>query len=86
MCLIILDDTNKPSRDQVLYCVYKTDDHMQEHTPKINNTDIFPTEGHQLPELSKNDEVDQDTFSLGAEDDNYSYDEKACGENSGTES
>ena len=73
MFLMILGDTNNPGLDQVLYCFYKTDYHMEEHAPNINNTDKFPPEGFQVPDLTKYDEVDQETFSIGAEYDYYSY-------------
>ena len=57
---IRLGDTKNPSIDQVINYVYKTDEHMEEHAPKINNTDTFPPEGHQATYLNKYYEVDQD--------------------------
>ena len=41
MFLIILGETNKPMMYKMLYYVYKTDKHMEEKTPKLNNTYIF---------------------------------------------
>ena len=52
MCLMIMGDTNKPMMDQLLYHVYKTDNHMAEHTTNLNNTVIFLPEGFQVPEIS----------------------------------
>ena len=67
-----------PRMDQVIYYVYKTDKHMEEQAPKLNNKDIFPPEGHQVPELTKDDEIDQDSLTSGAEDEYYSSDEYCC--------
>ena len=67
--LMRLGDTKKTRMDQLMYCVNKTDDHIEECAPNLNNTDILPPEGHQVPELTKDDKVDQDTLALGAEDD-----------------
>ena len=60
MCMMILVDTNRPRMDQVLCYVYKTDDHMEENSPKPNNIDIFPSEGHLVPDITKYYEVGQD--------------------------
>ena len=79
MCLMIRSDTNKPRIYQVLYYVYKTDDNMEEHCPNINNTDILPHEGHQVNDISEDDEVNQDTLSPGEDDEYYSSGEKYCG-------
>ena len=52
----------------MIYDVYKTYKHMEEHTPNVNNTYRFPPKGHQVPKLAEDDEVDQDTLDPGAED------------------
>ena len=41
---------------------------MEEHAPKLNNTDIFPPEGRQVPNITEDDEVDQDSLASGEED------------------
>ena len=38
MYLIRLGVTNKPRMYQVMYYVYKTDNYMKEHNPKLKNT------------------------------------------------
>ena len=86
MCLLILGVTNKPSMDQVLSYVYKTDYRMEEHDPKINNTNIFPPETHQFPGIIGDDYVDPDTLAPGAEDDYYSSAEESRGDDSDKES
>ena len=68
MYLMRLGDTDKSSMDQVIYCEYKSDEHVDEHAPKVNNSDIFPPEGHQVPNLTKDDEVGHDSLALGGED------------------
>ena len=57
---------------------------MEEHDTKINHTYISPTEGHQVTEIAKYNEVYQDSLALGEEDDYYSSEEDACGGRSGT--
>ena len=47
--------TNKPIMDQVLYYVYKNDDNMEKHYPKLSNIDILPSEGRQVTNLAKYD-------------------------------
>ena len=60
MCLMRLGDTNNPMIDKFLYFAYIIDNHMEEHAPNLNNTDIFPSEGHQVPGLIEDDEANQD--------------------------
>ena len=67
--MTILGDTKKPSMEQVLYYVYKNDEHMEEHAPKFNNIYIFPHKGHQVPKLVENDEFEQDKLDPGEEED-----------------
>ena len=62
-----LGDTNMPRMDQVIYYVYKTDKHMEEHAPKLKNTDIFPPECHQFTYIAKYDEVGHDALASGEE-------------------
>ena len=57
MWLMILGESNKPSMDQLMYYIYKTDEYMDEHDPNLNNTDILTTEGYQVPKLTKNYKV-----------------------------
>ena len=57
--MMTLGDTKNLRMDQVLYSVYKNDEHMEEHDPKLNNTYIFPPEGHQIPKLVEDDDVYQ---------------------------
>ena len=63
-----LGDTKNLRMDQVIYYVNKTDENVEENAQKLNNTDIFPPEGQKVPELTKYDEVDQDSFSSGSYD------------------
>ena len=42
---------------------------MEEHAPKLNNTDISPPEFYQVTKLTKYYEVDQDPLDSGEEDD-----------------
>ena len=84
MLLIRLGDTNKPSMNQVLYYVYKNDEHMEEHAPKFNNIYIFPHKGHQVPKLVEDDDFHQDKLDPGTEEDYYSSDDKSCGGKSDT--
>ena len=86
MFLVRLGGNNKPSMDQVMYYVYKTDDNMEEHAPKLNNTEIFPLGGHQVPEFTKDDEVDQNTLNQGVEDEYYISDEESYGDDGDKES
>ena len=58
-----LRDTNKTSIDQVINYVYKTDGHMEEHDPKTNKTDTFPSKSHQVTYINRYDEVEQDSLS-----------------------
>ena len=58
---------------------------MEEHAPKLQSTDTLRPEGHQVPELTDNDEVYQDILDPGAEYDYYSSDEEFWGEDSDTE-
>ena len=62
---MILWETNNPRIDQVLYYFYKTDDHMEEHSPKLNSTGVFLPEFHHVPELTKDDKVDHDLLASG---------------------
>ena len=84
--MMTLGDTKNLRMDQVLYSVYKNDEHMEEHDPKLNNTYISPPEGHQVTELTKYDKVNHDSFASGEEDEYYSYDDKSCGNSSDTQS
>ena len=59
---------------------------MEEHATKLNNTDILPTEGHQVTNITKYYEFDQYTLDPGAEDYYYSFDTDSCGDNSDIES
>ena len=59
---------------------------MEKHAPKLNNTETFPSEGHQVPEITKYDEVNKNLLAPGAEDDDYSSDEDYCRDDSETES
>ena len=86
MCLMRLQDTNKPRMDQFMYHVYKTNENMEEHTPNIKNTYILPPEGHQVPNLTKDDEFEQDILAPSEEYDYHSSDEESCGVYSDTES
>ena len=49
----------------MLYYVYKNDDRIEEHAPKFNSTYTFPPEGSQVPELTKDGEVNQDFWLRG---------------------
>ena len=69
MYMMSLGDTKKPRTYQFLFYVYKTDNHMEEHAPKLNNTDISPPEFYQVTKLTKYYEVDQDPLDSGEEDD-----------------
>ena len=60
MWLIRLGETKNTRMDQVIYYVYKTDKNMEEHAPKINKTDILSIEGHQVIDITKYDEFNQD--------------------------
>ena len=70
--------------DQVLYYVYKTDEHMQKDAPKLNNIEIFPPKCHQVTELTKDGEVNQDPLASGVEDGCYSSGGKSYGGSSDT--
>ena len=65
--------------NQVIYYIYKTENHIEEHSKKLNNTDIFPTEGRQLTNITKDDEVKQDSLNSGEEDGYCSFYEESCG-------
>ena len=67
MYMMSLGDTKKPRTYQFLFYVYKTDNHMEEHAPKLKNTDIFPPECHQFTYIAKYDEVGQDALASGEE-------------------
>ena len=60
--------------DQVIYYFYKTDKHMKEYAPKLNNTDIVSPECYQATQIIEYDKVDQDLLDSRAGDDYYSYD------------
>ena len=62
---MMLGDTNNTRMDKVCSYVYKNYRRMEEHAPKLNNTDIFPLESHQVPNLTEDDEVVQDSLALG---------------------
>ena len=71
--------------DQVIYYVYKTYDNMEENSPKLNNTDIFPPEGHQDTEITKEHETNQDSLALGEYDEYCSSEEYSYADSSVTE-
>ena len=41
---------------------------------QINNTYILTPEGHQVTDITKDDEVDQDSLDSGEDYEYYSYD------------
>ena len=59
---------------------------MEENVTKLNNTDRLPPEGHQVSDLAKDNEVNQDLFASGAEDEYYSFDDELCGDSCDTQS
>ena len=59
---------------------------MQKDAPKLNNIEIFPPKCHQVTELTKDDEVDQDKLVPGSQYNCYSSDQESCRDNSDTES
>lgn len=85
MCLMRLGDTDKPRMDQVLYYVYRTDEHFEKHAPKLNDPAIFPPDAINVPDLTEADDPDEEDLAQGAEDEYYSSDDEADEENSGDE-
>ena len=67
MCRMRLGETNKLSMDQVMYYLYQTYYYMEQHNQNINNTHILLPKGHQVTHITKDDEVEQDSFDSVSE-------------------
>ena len=68
-----------------LLCILYELEH-REHAPNINNSYIFPPEVHQVPDITKDDDSNQDTSDTGVDDYYYSSYGGSCEDSSDTES